>query len=44
VGHADIVMSPDGYPQWVVAFDPHQDPDHPVADPAAPLSPEQIDR
>jgi hypothetical protein len=44
VGHADIVMSPNGYPQWVVAFEPRQDPEHAVADPDAPLSPEQFDR
>ena len=22
VGHADIVMTPEGYPAWTVAFDP----------------------
>lgn len=44
VGHADITMSPEGYPQWVIAYEPHQDPDRPVPDPAAPLLPNQIDR
>jgi hypothetical protein len=37
-------MSPEGYPQWVIAYEPHQDPDRPISDPAAPLSPNQIDR
>ena len=27
VGHPDIVMTPDGYPKWVVAYDPRQDPE-----------------
>lgn len=44
VGHADIVMSPNGYPHRVVAFEPRQDSEHAVADPTAPLSPEQFDR
>lgn len=44
VGHADITMSPEGYPRWVIAYEPHQDPDRPISDPAAPLSPNQIDR
>ncbi|MDR6788719.1 hypothetical protein J2Y58_002079 [Sphingomonas sp. BE138] len=37
-------MSPNGYPQWVVAYEPRQDPENAVADPTAPLSPEQFDR
>lgn len=44
IGHADIVMTPNGYPKWVVAFEPRQHPEHTAADPDAPLSPEQFDR
>jgi hypothetical protein len=34
-------MTPDGYPQWVVAYEPRPGPDQPAADPSAPLSPGQ---
>lgn len=44
VGHADIVMSPNGYPQSVVAFEPRQDQEQTVADTDARLSREQIGR
>jgi hypothetical protein len=37
-------MSPEGYPQWVIAYEPRQNPDQPISDPVAPLSPDQINR